>query len=92
MTEDADIAAIHAETLAVQAVLIAVLRRLAAERDDLGPIICGALDDAERVMDAVTLRLGDSVPISSTVGVLRVIEQLRSAIIADESACAPQAD
>lgn len=69
--------------------LIAVCRRLARERPELGPLICSAFDDADRIVSSLAVRLGVQVPPETTLGPLRVIEELRAAVINDESICGP---
>lgn len=86
---EAEFATLQAEALAVQAVLIAVCRRLARARPDLAPVFCDAFDDAETLMAGLAVRLGIDVPAETTLGPLRIIEELRRAVIADSSTCKP---
>lgn len=86
MTE-ADETAVKAEVIALQAVLIAVFRRMASERPDLAPLFCRAFDDAETILAGVAVKIGLEAPPETTIGALRVIEELRSAVIRDESVC-----
>ena len=87
MTES-DEAVMKAEVLALQAVLISVFRRLAADRADLAPLLCRAFDEAEAMVTGVTVRMGHGAPLASTLGALKVIEEMRTAVIRDESMCA----
>ena len=84
MDVQAELAVLQAEALAVQAVLIAVFRRMARDRPELGPLFCEAFDDAETLMAGVAVKLGVEVPPETTLGPLRVIDELRSAVISDE--------
>ena len=86
MTE-ADEKALKAEVLALQAVLISVFRRLAADRPELGPLFCRAFDEAEAMVTGIAVKIGAAAPLDSTVGALGVIEELRAAVISDESQC-----
>jgi hypothetical protein len=89
MAADADLAHLHAEMLAIQAVVIALARRLAREDAALGRAVCAALDDAESMMTGIAVRLAADTPPESTFGALRILAELRDAVIQDESICAP---
>lgn len=84
---DADAATARAELVALQTVLIAVFRRLAHDRPELAPTFCRAFDEAEAVLTGVTIRIGLDAPPECTVGALKIIEELRDAVIRDRSAC-----
>lgn len=84
---DADAATARAELVALQTVLIAVFRRLAHDRPELAPTFCRAFDEAEAVLTGVTIRIGLDAPRECTVGALKIIEELRDAVIRDRSAC-----
>ena len=86
MTE-ADEKLVKAEVIALQAVLIAVFRRMATDRPGFAPLFCRAFDDAETILSGVAVKMGLEAPLESTLGALKVIEELRSAVIRDESAC-----
>lgn len=83
----ADDAVMKAEVVALQAVLIAVFRRMAADRPDLSPLFCSAFDEAETILAGVAVKMGLDAPYETTVGALAVVEQLRTAVIRDEAAC-----
>jgi hypothetical protein len=82
-----DEAVVKAEVIALQAVLISVFRRMASERPELAPIFCTAFDEAETILTGVAVKMGLEAPAESTLGALRVIEELRRAVIRDESLC-----
>ena len=84
---DADGAAVKAEVVALQAVLIAVLRRMVEDRPELAPSFCRAFDEAEAILTGVTMKMGLEAPRESTVDALQVIEEMRAAVIRDERAC-----
>lgn len=86
MNED-EYATLRAEVVAVQAVLMAVFRTLASERSDLTPLFCKAFDEAETILSGIAVKMGLEAPLESTVGALRVVEELRRAVIRNESAC-----
>jgi hypothetical protein len=84
---EAEIKTVQAEAVALQAVMIALCRRLLHARPDLAPVFCEAFEDAERLMSGIAVKIGTSAPVEVTVGALDVIEQIRSAVITDESVC-----
>jgi hypothetical protein len=88
VTSEADIAALRAEVVALQAVLIAVFRRMASDRPELAKLFCRGFDDAETILSGVAVGVGLDAPIETSVGALRVVEELRAAVIRDESVCA----
>jgi hypothetical protein len=85
---DADFAVVKAEVVAIQAVLMAVFRRMAADRPELSPLFCQAFDEAETILSGVAVKMGLEAPIETSVGALRVLEEFRAAVIRDESVCA----
>ena len=89
MMSDDEAAIIRSEVLALQAVMMAVFRRLATDRPELGSTFCQAFDEAETILQGVSEKMGLAAPLASTLDALRVIEELRHAVIRDESQCAP---
>jgi hypothetical protein len=83
-----DSAAVKAEVVALQAVLIAVFRRMAEDRPELAPSFCRAFDEAEAILTGVTMKMGPDAPRDSTVGALKIIDELRAAVIRDKQICA----
>lgn len=86
MTE-ADASILKAEVVALQAVLISVLRRMASDRADLAPLFCQAFDEAETILSGVAVKLGLDAPMETTVGALRILEEIRNAVIRDPALC-----
>jgi hypothetical protein len=84
-----DIETLQAEVTALQAVLIAISRRLARDHPEIGRSICGAFDEAETLMSGIAVQIGAAAPMATTVGALRIIDEIRNAVISDESMCAP---
>ncbi|QPQ56140.1 hypothetical protein IC614_06140 [Allosphingosinicella flava] len=82
---EADI--VKAEVVAIQAVLMAVFRRLATDRADLAPLFCRAFDEAETILAGVAVKLGLETPLSSMTGAMTVLEEFRRAVLGDESGC-----
>jgi hypothetical protein len=81
---------LQAEVVALQAVLIALLRRLMRDRPELRPSVCDAFEEAEAILTGIAEKVGLDAPLGSTVGALAVVEEIRSAVIRDERVCAPQ--
>lgn len=88
MISEDEAAVIRAEVVALQAVMIAVLRRLASDRPEIAASLCRAFDEAETILSGVAIKIGIDAPLESTVGALRVIEEMRAGVIRDESMCA----
>lgn len=80
-------AVLQAEVVALQAVLMSVFRKMVTDRPELASIFCDAFDDAETILSGVAAKLGHEVPLESTIGALKVIEELRAAVIRDEGVC-----
>jgi hypothetical protein len=86
MTENDD-AVVKAEVVALQAVLISIFRRIATDRPEFAPLFCQAFDEAETILGGVAEKLGMDAPLETTIGALRVVEELRDAVIRDPNAC-----
>ena len=84
---ETDSAVVKSEVVALQAVLIAVFRRMATDRPDLAPIFCQAFDEAEAILTGVAIKMGLDAPIESTMGALKVVEEIRAGVIRDENIC-----
>lgn len=80
-------AELHAEVLAIQAVLMAVFRRMARDHPDLTPLFCQAFDEAETILAGVAVKAGFEGALGTTTGALQIIEELRLAVIQDPSVC-----
>ena len=74
---------LQAELFAVEAVLISLFRRLAADRPDLAPLFCRAFDEAETIMAGVANQHGFEDRLGTTTGALVIIDQMRSAVLRD---------
>jgi len=89
MTE-ADEAVMRAEVVALQAVMISLFRHMANEHPELATTFCRAFDHAEAIVTGVAVKMGLEAPRDTTVGALQVIDELRAAVIRDESICRPE--
>ena len=87
LMDEAETAVLRAEMVALQAVVMSVFRRLATDRPELTPLFCRAFDEAETILSGVAEKMGLDAPLESTIGALRVIEELRRAVIRDERRC-----
>ena len=84
---DADAAELQAEVIALQAVLMGVFRRLAHDRPELTALFCQAFDEAEAILTGVATQPGLQHALTTTTGALRIIDELRQAVIGDEASC-----
>jgi hypothetical protein len=87
MSGEADIAALKAEVVALQAVMISVFRRMVADREELAASFCQAFDDAETILSGVAVKMGIDAPAETTIGALQIVDEIRKAVIRDESIC-----
>ena len=78
---------LRAEVLAQQAVLMSVFRRMASERPELTPLFRAAFDAAETALAGVATKAGLEAAIGTTTGALRIIGELRAAVLRDPDAC-----
>ena len=84
---ETELAVFRSEIVALQAVMIGVFRRMVSDRPELASLFCSAFDDAETILSGVAMKMGLEVPASSTLGALKVIEEIRSAVIRDGRIC-----
>ena len=82
-----DFDTMQAELIAIQAVLIAVFRRLGSDQPELIRLFCGAFDEAETILSGVAIKLGMEPALATTTAALTVIDELRRAVIPDPSMC-----
>ncbi|HZF93924.1 MAG TPA: hypothetical protein VEZ20_03525 [Allosphingosinicella sp.] len=90
MTSD-EARVLQSEVLALQAVLMAVFRRLVRDRPDLDGLFRKAFDEAETILAGVATRDGLEDALGTTTGALQIIDELRNAVLrdADRSAAVP---
>jgi hypothetical protein len=74
---------LQSEVLALQAVLMAVFRRLVRDRPDLNGLFRQAFDEAETILAGVATKAGLEDALSTTTGALQIIEELRLAVLRD---------
>jgi len=82
---------LQSEVLALQAVLMAVFRRLVRDRPDLDGLFRQAFDEAETILGGVATRAGLEEALCTTTGALQIIDELRIAVLreADRPAAMP---
>jgi hypothetical protein len=85
--DEVDSTLVRSEVIAIQAVLIAVLRRIAREAPEQAPLLCAAFEDAESIVTGIAMKMDLEDPGGSVMGALDVIEEMRAGVIRDESIC-----
>ena len=78
---DADTNLVASELMAVQGILMCVLRRIAAVDQNLASAIESGLDDATSLAEEMKVALGEEGPSGEAAEALRTIERLRAGIL-----------
>ena len=81
MDIETDTNLIAAELMAVQGILMCVLRRIAAVDQNLASAVEGGFDDAVNLAEKMKVALGAGVPSKEAVESLRTNERLRAGIL-----------
>ena len=81
MDADADTNLVASELMAVQGILMCVLRRIAAVDQNLASAIESGLDDATSLAEEMKVALGEEGPSGEAAEALRTIERLRAGIL-----------
>jgi hypothetical protein len=81
MDADADTNLIASELMAIQGILMCVLRRVAAVDQNLASAIESGLDDATNLAEEMKVALGEEAPSGEVAEALRTIERLRAGIL-----------
>ena len=81
MDADADTNLLASELMAVQGILMCVLRRIAAVDQNLASAIESGLDDATSLAEEMKVALGEEGPSGEAAEALRTIERLRAGIL-----------
>jgi len=79
MDHEKEINSLSAETTAIQAVLVHVLRRLAKSDPDLWKAIAAGFDDATSEVENIALQHGAEAKSERTLEALRIVEVNRKA-------------
>ena len=78
---EADTNLVASELMAVQGILMCVLRRIAAVHQNLASAIESGLDDATNLAEEMKVALGDESTSGEAAEALRTIERLRAGIL-----------
>ena len=81
MDTDADTNLIASELMAVQGILMCVLRRVAAVDQNMASAIESGLDDAIKLAEEMKVALGEESPSGEAAEALQTIERLRAGIL-----------
>ena len=81
MDADADTNLVASELMAVQGILMCVLRRIAAVDQNLASAVEGGFDDAANLAEKMKVALGEEAPSGEVAEALRTIERLRAGIL-----------
>jgi hypothetical protein len=84
MTTEEQIRGLAAETLALQMLFVAVLRRLLVDRVMPKSVIAAALDEAANDIEHFAIMTGSKSAPTHSVESLRIVEQIRTAVLGDE--------
>ena len=85
MDTDAETNLIASELMAVQGILMCVLRRVAAVDQSMASAIESGLDDATKLAEEMKVALGEEAPSGEAAEALRTIERLRAGILGANS-------
>ena len=85
-------AAVRAELVALQAIVMSVFRRMVDDRPELVGSVCRAFDEAETILSGVAVKMGVEAPADCAIDALQVLEQIRAGVIRDDRRCGPAAD
>jgi hypothetical protein len=81
MDTNADTNLIASELMAVQGILMCVVRRVAAVDQNLASAIESGLDDAIKLAEEMKVALGEESPSGEAAEALQTIERLRAGIL-----------
>ena len=90
--DESEAALLRSELVALQAVLMAVFRRLATDVPELTPSLCRGFDDAEAILTGVAMKMGVEDPTRSAVGALSIVDEIRAGVISTEHWCSRERD
>jgi hypothetical protein len=72
---------VQSEVIALEAVLIAVFRRLAKADERMGRLLCDSFDEAETVMSGLAVKHGLEEVLDTTTAAMGIVEELRKAVV-----------
>jgi hypothetical protein len=72
---------VQSEVIALEAVLIAVFRRLAKADERMARLLCDSFDEAETVMSGLAVKHGLEEVLDTTTAAMSIVEELRKAVV-----------
>lgn len=72
---------VQSEVIAIEAVLIAVFRRLANADSRMAQLLCDSFDEAETVMSGLAVKHGLEEVLDTTTAAMGIVEELRKAVV-----------
>ena len=72
---------VQSEVIALEAVLIAVFRRLAKADERMARLLCDSFDEAETVMSGLAVKHGLEAVLDTTTAAMEIVEELRKAVV-----------
>jgi hypothetical protein len=78
---DPSLEEVQSEAIAIEAVLIAVFRRIARADPRMAKLLTDAFDEAETVMSGLAIRHGMEEVLRTTTAAMTIVNELRQAVI-----------
>lgn len=78
---------VQSEVIAIEAVLIAVFRRIARTDSAMVQLLCDSFDEAETVMSGLAVKHGMEEVLHTTTAAMAIVEELRQAVLPATSPC-----
>jgi hypothetical protein len=78
---DPSLEEVQSEAIAIEAVLIAVFRRIARADPRMAKLLTDAFDEAETVMSGLAVRHGMEEVLRTTTAAMAIVNELRQAVI-----------
>ncbi len=78
---------VQSEVIAIEAVLIAVFRRIARADPRMAKLLCDSFDEAETVMAGIAVRHGMQEVLHTTTAAMTIVDELRQAVLPDGRVC-----
>ena len=85
MDQEYEIRTLAVETLAIQMILVNVLRQIGAADPSTRNAIAAGLNEAANTVEHVAITLGKTAKPEHTTRALQIVEQIRTAVLGDES-------
>ena len=79
--DSATLQEVQAEVIAIEAVLIAIFRRIAKSDDAMARLFRESFDEAETVMAGLASRHGLEEALQATTAAMTIIDELRQAVL-----------